>query len=251
MQATTSGIRPFSVDNFGDNWAPFGTQRPAIGVYDAGMNTLPRKHDLQRERFCEEYVIDLDAKHAAIRAGYAPRGASVRACKLMKRADVQERIQRLLEERRARAAITADEVVRRLDKLATWCMTEVPIFNAKGEQIGTKPLAATAACRALELLGKSLALFVDRQQNEFDGEINLTWQKPVARDDDDFDDAGWSADTPRAPQLRLAAGGAPGADETTVSDGDDHDDLHPRLEDGRPERPELIEGMKLTGPVVV
>jgi len=49
----------------------------------------------KRRKFCEEYVADFNGKQAAIRAGYAPKGAEVHASKMLRFAKVQAYISEL------------------------------------------------------------------------------------------------------------------------------------------------------------
>jgi phage terminase small subunit len=42
----------------------------------------------KRQRFVEEYLVDLKATQAAIRAGFAPSGASVEGARLLRNAKV-------------------------------------------------------------------------------------------------------------------------------------------------------------------
>jgi len=37
----------------------------------------------KQERFCREYVIDLNGTQAAIRSGYSSKGADVQACRML------------------------------------------------------------------------------------------------------------------------------------------------------------------------
>ena len=77
-----------------------------------------RKKEERIKRFCEEYLVDLNATQAAIRAGYAPRAANVQGCRLMKREDVKAEIARLKAERGERAQISADDVLREVSRIA-------------------------------------------------------------------------------------------------------------------------------------
>lgn len=73
----------------------------------------------QQQRFVDEYLLDLHGKHAAIRAGYAPKAASQQAYDLLNRPHIQEAIQKAMKERAARVQISQDEVLRELIGIAT------------------------------------------------------------------------------------------------------------------------------------
>lgn len=72
----------------------------------------------KRERFVEEYLIDLNATQAAIRAGYSPKTAYSIGHELMKIPEVRARIDTAMAERSKRTGINADRVLRELGKIA-------------------------------------------------------------------------------------------------------------------------------------
>ena len=51
------------------------------------------KLSAKRQRFAEEFLVDLNGKQAAIRAGYSPRSAEVTASRLLSDANVQVSVQ--------------------------------------------------------------------------------------------------------------------------------------------------------------
>lgn len=65
-------------------------------------------------RFCEEYLIDLNATRAAIRAGYSQKTANEQGPRLLVNVSIQERIQQLKNARSERTEITADRVLEEL-----------------------------------------------------------------------------------------------------------------------------------------
>jgi len=72
----------------------------------------------KQQRFCEEYIIDLNATQAAIRAGYCARTINHNTNQIMVNNGVQAEIARLKAERSKRLEIKADNVVKELAKLA-------------------------------------------------------------------------------------------------------------------------------------
>ena len=68
--------------------------------------------------FCAEYLVDLNAAQAAIRAGYAVSSAKVTGSKLLTNANVQEQISKLKVERSERVRIRADDVLKELGLVA-------------------------------------------------------------------------------------------------------------------------------------
>ncbi len=72
----------------------------------------------KQARFVEEYIVDLNGKQAAIRAGYSPKTAEVQASRMLRYAQVQAALKAAMEARSKRTQITADRVVTELAKLA-------------------------------------------------------------------------------------------------------------------------------------
>lgn len=68
----------------------------------------------KQQRFCEEYLIDLNATQAAVRAGYSKKTAKEIGCENLTKPNIQEYVQRLIKERKDRTEVTADQVVREL-----------------------------------------------------------------------------------------------------------------------------------------
>ncbi len=100
MNATSSATRA-------DTEAPAspGAERP---FRDAGKLT-PRQ-----ARFVDEYLIDLNATQAAIRAGYSAKNADKIGPKLVGKSRVAETIEKAIAERSKRTEITQDSVLREL-----------------------------------------------------------------------------------------------------------------------------------------
>lgn len=67
-----------------------------------------------RERFVDEYLVDLNATQAAIRAGYSPKTAYSMGQRLLKDVEVQAAIQEARARREKRTEITQDRVVREI-----------------------------------------------------------------------------------------------------------------------------------------
>lgn len=72
----------------------------------------------KQERFCEEYMVDLNATQAAIRAGYSHKTAAAQAARLLINVNIQNRIAQLQAEQSRRTGVSADRVVRELAKIA-------------------------------------------------------------------------------------------------------------------------------------
>lgn len=138
----------------------------------------------KQKRFCEEYLIDLNATQAAIRAGYSPETAYSIGQENLKKPEMRARIDKAMAERSKRTGVNADRVVRELAKIAF--VNAADVINAEDATLkkdaADEDLAAIQAVKvktfgedglereikmadklkALELLGKHLGLFEDR-----------------------------------------------------------------------------------------
>lgn len=68
--------------------------------------------------FCDEYLIDLNATQAAIRAGYSVESAGSIGSELLKKPEIRARIDKAMAERSKRTGINADRVLLELAKVA-------------------------------------------------------------------------------------------------------------------------------------
>lgn len=95
----------------------------------------------RQEQFCNEYLIDLNATQAAIRAGYKEKTAYSAGQRLLKHVEIQKRIQQLKNERSERTEISQDRVLKELAAIAFADatdfvqVTEKPLYNSDGEKM--------------------------------------------------------------------------------------------------------------------
>lgn len=85
----------------------------------------------KQKRFCEEYLIDLNATQAAIRAGYSKKTAQEQSSRLLLNVMVQNYIAELKEERSKRVQLTQDEVLRELKAFAYSDITETILLTTE------------------------------------------------------------------------------------------------------------------------
>ena len=75
------------------------------------------KLNQKQARFVQEYMVDLNATQAAIRAGYSERTAYSQGQRLLKHVEVQAQLQKAMKKRAERTEITQDMVVKELAKI--------------------------------------------------------------------------------------------------------------------------------------
>lgn len=87
----------------------------------------------KQRRFVEEYLIDLNATQAAIRAGYAANAAKVTASRLLTKANIGELLAELQAKRSERTEITADRVLSELAKIGFANMADYMRVGLNGD----------------------------------------------------------------------------------------------------------------------
>lgn len=156
----------------------------------------------KQKRFVEEYLIDLNATQAAIRAGYkagSAQRASEIGSELLQKTPVAEAIQQAMAERSKRTGISQDRVIQELARIAF--VNPQNVINSKDASVKADATEDDLACiqsvkvktmdgakgksverevrlndkmKALELLGKHLGMFKDKLEVDADMDLNIT-----------------------------------------------------------------------------
>lgn len=162
----------------------------------------------RQKLFVEEYLIDLNATQAAIRAGYSTKTAKEIGCENLTKPNIKNAIDKQLAERSKRTGVNADRIVQELAKLAFINPTDVinmdeatvkgdanrddtaAISSVKVKTIPTEDGNITERevrtydkIKALELLGKHIGMFTDRFKIE--GAIPVVIQDDMDEDDEE------------------------------------------------------------------
>lgn len=134
----------------------------------------------KQQRFVEEYLIDLNATQAAIRAGYSANTARQTGSENLSKPDIADAIAAAFTARSEQTGIDAAYVLRQAVKLHERCMQEVsPIMDRKGEQVRDEagnPLFefdALGASKALELVGKHVNVQAFKEKLDVNAAISL------------------------------------------------------------------------------
>lgn len=122
------------------------------------MNKLTDK----KKRFADEYLIDLNATQAAIRAKYSKKNAESIGSRLLKdeaiNAYLKEK-QKILEEI---TTVTTEWVIKELVDTYERCRQKIMVFDEEGEPTGEWRFEAPSAIKCLELLGKHIGMFKEK-----------------------------------------------------------------------------------------
>jgi len=146
----------------------------------------------KQQRFVDEYLIDLNATQAAIRAGYSENRASELGYQLLQKPTVQGSIQKAMKQREERTKVTQNQVVEELAKIAFSNITDYLEFGTTfrikesseidGSPIQEVSISKDGACKfklhnklvALELLAKHLGMFENRWFDNDDNQLHIT-----------------------------------------------------------------------------
>ena len=112
-------------------------------------------NDKQR-RFVKEYATDLNATQACIRAGYSPRTAGAQGSELLKVPKIRELVNKQAQTAADKLGLTHEWVLDQLVETAKY-----------GEREANR-------LRALELLGKHLALFTEKIEHSGGTHLSMT-----------------------------------------------------------------------------
>ena len=130
----------------------------------------------KQQKFCEEYMVDLNATQAAKRAGYSEKTANQLGPRLLVNVGIQAEIVRLKQKISEETFVTIKYVVEGLKEVADRCMQKKPVmvFNKKEKHIeqvidvdgqGVWTFDSSGANRSLELLGKHLGAFKEYHEH--------------------------------------------------------------------------------------
>lgn len=140
---------------------------------------MDKLNDRQR-RFADEYLIDLNAERAAIRAGYSKRYARGNAYKLVANECIKEYIKKRMDEKEKELIADQDEVLKYLtsvlrgESLSTEIVVEGLGNGVSEARTMTKHPSEKDKLKAAELLGKRYGLYTDKVETDIDMELNIS-----------------------------------------------------------------------------
>jgi phage terminase small subunit len=122
----------------------------------------------KQQRFCDEYLIDLNATQAAIRAGYSKKTAGVIGDENLKKPYIKEYIADRMAQKESKLIADQDEVLKYLTSvLRGSSQSEVVVVESTGD-FSSKARTMKKApdekerLKAAELLGKRYSIFTDK-----------------------------------------------------------------------------------------
>ena len=133
----------------------------------------------KQKRFCDEYLIDLNATQAAIRAGYSEKYAHTNATKLLQITTIKDFIAERMSEKESELIANQDEVLQYLTSVMRGKTTaEVVVVENIGDYMSEARRIEKAPdekerLKAAELLGKRYGLYTEKVEQQVDMELNI------------------------------------------------------------------------------
>lgn len=154
------------------------------------------KMTAKQQLFCDEYLVDLNATQAAIRAGYSKKTARAIGQENLTKPYIKQYIEKRMAEKEEALIAKQDEVMKYLTSVMRREMSEHVVVTLTEEksyyepdangtmrkktekketsEIVEIPARLQDANKAAELLGKAYALFTDKLEADMDMELNVT-----------------------------------------------------------------------------
>ena len=134
----------------------------------------------KQQRFCDEYLIDLNATQAAIRAGYSKKTANRIGTENLSKLVIREYIENRMAEKEAALIANQDEVLKYLTSVLRGQSksTEIVIEglgdgSTKARKMEKEP-SEKDKLKAAELLGKRYGLYTEQVEEKVDMESKVT-----------------------------------------------------------------------------
>lgn len=129
----------------------------------------------KQQRFVEEYLVDLNATQAAIRAGYSKNGAEVQGHRLLTNANVRASVDEARAKVSKRIEVDQDYVLETILGTVERCKQAKPVLDRRGDPVlvdtpdgsivPAYQFDAKSVLRGAELLGKHLGMFKERVEH--------------------------------------------------------------------------------------
>lgn len=156
----------------------------------------------KQQKFADEYLIDLNATQAAIRAGYSSKTAEQQGSRLLSNAKVRAYIDERMAELSKRTGVNQERIIRELARIAfldptrlvnmsdatikdeaseddTAAIASVKVKEVSGDIDSIEREVRFAdKIKALELLGKRFGMWIDKQQLDVQGAVQIVDDVP-------------------------------------------------------------------------
>lgn len=130
----------------------------------------------KQQRFCDEYLVSLNATQAAIKAGYSKKYAHTNANKLLQITTIKEFIAQRMAEKEKELIADQDEVLKYLTAVMRGKSQAAVLARQENgsEEVVEKPPDEKERLRAAELLGKRYGLYTEKIDADVDTELTIS-----------------------------------------------------------------------------
>lgn len=130
----------------------------------------------KQQRFCDEYLIDMNITQAAIRAGYSKKTAYAIGQENLKKPMVKEYIEKRMAEKEAALIADQTEVMQYLTSVMRGGSSSSVLARDEvgADRVIEKPPDEKERLKAAELLGRAHMMFTDKVQQDVDMDLNIT-----------------------------------------------------------------------------
>lgn len=135
-----------------------------------------KKLTAKQELFVREYLVDLNATQAAIRAGYSEKTAKQQGTENLSKPVLQQAIQAAMDKRAERIEVGQDYVLKTIVDTVERCKQAKPVLDKKGEPVLVETAEGEivpayafdsgAVLKGAELIGKHLKMFTDKIEQD-------------------------------------------------------------------------------------
>ena len=133
----------------------------------------------KQKLFCDEYLVDLNATKAAIRAGYSKKTAYSIGVENLKKPEIKKYIKKRMEEKENELIASQDEVLKYLTSVIRGeSKSEIVVVENTGNHISEarkfkKGPDEKDKLKAAELLGKRYGIYKDKLESDMDINIHI------------------------------------------------------------------------------
>ena len=124
--------------------------------------------------FCHEYLIDLNATQAAIRAGYSKKTAKEIGCENLTKPNILEFVNKAKEKRIEEVKVDANWVLQAAVEVHERCMQHEEVKDHEGVGTGEYKFEHSGANKSLEIIGKHVDVQAFKDRIEHSGHIDLS-----------------------------------------------------------------------------
>lgn len=138
-----------------------------------------KKMTAKQKRFCDEYLIDLNATQAAIRSGYSEKTANRIATENLSKPVIKEYIAERMAEKESQLIADQDEVLKYLTSVMRGeSQSEIVVVEGVGDGMSEARAMQKAPdererLKAAELLGKRYGLYTEKVEQQVDMDLNI------------------------------------------------------------------------------